>query len=442
MSIHLVAWNKKLPQSLKRFWVPITLIIASFAFVFSNVAQHSEAFSPLDEWVYFDYVTKVPSQGFVHVGEAIGAEALYRMSCFGDADGPSGMPCNGPNGTYNDPSEYSFKGITSAAGYTPAYFWATWGVANTVSSVTGIDFFKVARATGAIWLSAGMLFLFLAFTRLKIPQLVSLGIGLGILALPNSYYAFTFITTDAPTFFWGSLVIFLAIKFIQEGKGATLLLCASAIGFIFKGTLIFVIAFVIALLIVSLNTQFRGKSGISTKLKVVPTVLVAIGMFLFTLFWNSAWANFVSANAVGNSPDQGGEVPLTPRPFLDGLFAFIPDLTGGKSQNLMDYTSAPMALLIIAGLIGFLLVSKGLSFERIFGLTTIACAILLVPAFVTLYFLQSGYTVPIEPRYGIALTTALVAPVGLLPNSKIGIQIILGIGILSAVIAISGVVQP
>lgn len=429
-------------RNLKRFWVPIMLIIASFAFVFSNVAQHSEAFSPLDEWVYYDYVTKVPSQGFVHVGESIGTEALYRMSCFGDADGPSGIPCDGPNGTYDDPSEYSFKGITSAAGYTPAYFWATWGIANSVSTLTGIDFFKVARATGALWLSAGMLFFFLAFTRLKIPKLVTFGIGLGILALPNTYYAFTFITTDAPTFFWGSLVIFLTIRFIQEGKGALLLFFASAIGFIFKGTLIFVIAFVIVLLIVALISKLRITSSNFIKLKLIPAILVALGMFVFTLVWNSIWAKFVAANAVGSSPDQGGEVPFTPRPFLDGLFAFIPDLTGGKSQNLMDYTSAPMSLIIIAGLVGFLLVSKGFSFERMFGLTAIFCAILLVPAFVALYFLQSGYTVPIEPRYGIALTTALVAPVGLLPNSKLGIRIILGIGILSALIAISGVVQP
>ena len=420
----------------------MTLIVASFLFVFSNVAQHSEAFSPLDEWVYYDYVSKVPTQGFVHVGEQIGPEALYRMSCFGDKSGPTGMKCTGPNGIYDKPSLYPFNGITSAAGYTPAYFWTTWGIANSISTLTGIDFFKVARATGALWLSTGMLFLFLAFTRLKIPKLVTLGIGLGILSLPNTYYAFTFITTDAPTFFWGSLVIFLTIRFIQEGKGALFLLFASAIGFIFKATLIFVFAFVIALLIVSLISQSKYKSTNSTKLKVIPTVLVAIGILIFTTIWNSVWANFVSANVVGNSPDQGGELPFTPRPFLDGIFAFIPDLTGGKSQNLMDYTSAPMSILIITGIFGFFLVSKGFYFERMFGLTAIICAILMVPAFVTLYFLQSGYTVPIEPRYGIALTTALVAPVGLLPNSKLGIRIILGIGILSALIAISGVVQP
>ena len=101
-----------------------------------------------------------------------------------------------------------------------------------------------------------------------------------------------------------------------------------------------------------------------------------------------------------------------------------------------------MALLIVTGLVGFTLVSKGISFQRIFGLVTLVCAIFLVPAFVTLYFIQSGYSIPIEPRYGIALTTALVAPIGLLPNSKFGINVIVVIGTISAIIAISGVVQP
>lgn len=427
---------------MKKFWVPVTLVLASLAFVFSNVAQHSEAFSPLDEWVYYDYVTKVPTQGFVHVGEAIGPEALYRMSCFGDADGPSGMPCTGPDGVYDNPSDYSFEGVTSAAGYTPAYFWTTWGAAQVVSSTTGIDFFKAARSTGALWLSLGMIFFYLSFTRLKIPKLAILGIGLGILALPNTYYAFTFITTDAPTYFWGSLIIFLVIRYVQDARGAIPLLIAAAIGFVFKGTIIFAISFAIAILLMALIVQNRTKSLNVSKLKTLPTIAVSTGLIAITIVWNKVWSNFVGANAVGTSPDQGGEVPFTPRPFLDGLFAFIPDLTGGKSQNLMDYTSAPFSLLIIAGLVGFTLVSKGITFERLFGLTVAATSVLMVPAFVTLYFLQSGYTVPIEPRYGIALTTALVAPIGLLPNSKLGIKIILAIGIGSALIAISGLVQP
>lgn len=442
MSEFLKSRTKSLALSFKRLWVPITLIIASFAFVFSNVAQHSEAFSPLDEWVYFDYVTKVPTQGYVHLGEAIGPKALYRMSCFGDGDGPSGMPCTGPNGVYDKPSEYSFKGISSAADYTPLYFWTTWGIAQSVSSITDIDFFKAARATGAIWLALGMAFLFLSFTRLKIPQHLTLGIGLGILALPNTYYAFTFITTDAPTFFWGSLVIFLAIRFIQEGKGALLLFGAASIGVIFKGTLIFAISFALAIIFISLIFQLRNRTLDNTRIKVLPTTIFGISIISFVFLWTAMWSKFVSANAVGTSPDQGGEVPFTPRPFLDGLFAFIPDLTGGKSQNLMDYTSAPMSLLIIAGLFGFTLVSRGISFQRIFGVTVLISALFLVPAFALLYFVRAGYAIPIEPRYGIALTTALVAPLGLLPNSKLGIQVILVIGILSAVIAISGVVQP
>jgi hypothetical protein len=147
-------------------------------------------------------------------------------------------------------------------------------------------------------------------------------------------------------------------------------------------------------------------------------------------------------NAVGNSPDQGGEIPLSPRPFLDGLLAFIPEVTGGKSQNPLDYTSAPISMLIIAGLVGFALISNGVSFQRIFGLTTLASALFLVPAFVTLYFFQSGYTIPIESRYGIALTTALVAPIGLLPNSQLGKLIILIIGVISGTAAISGLLQP
>jgi hypothetical protein len=69
------------------------LFFASLALVGTQVSQ-SEPFSPIDEYVYFDYVAKVPSQILVVSGEMTGPEAREEISCRGVMIyGTYGDPC-------------------------------------------------------------------------------------------------------------------------------------------------------------------------------------------------------------------------------------------------------------------------------------------------------------------------------------------------------------
>ena len=105
---------------LSAFWVPAVLVLAAIGVSGTVTALHTEEMSPIDEWVYLDYLNKFPSQGIVHRGEDIGLDALEQMACHGvKVYGPMGPPC-GSN--YEDRiREVPYLGQTSADLYTPVY---------------------------------------------------------------------------------------------------------------------------------------------------------------------------------------------------------------------------------------------------------------------------------------------------------------------------------
>ena len=189
-----------------RFWAVALLVIVGFSATAINVAVNGPSFSPYDEWVYYDYITKVPTEGFVRQGEAIGAPALEAMACDGDTFGPRGEPCTGPNGTYDRPSLYPQQGLTTADLYTPAYFAPTWAAAKVIQFATGMSLLTAARLVGSLWLVAGLIMLYLLCREFKLSKVLTLGLGLGVIGQIWAHYAFSYISTDAPSLVAGSTI--------------------------------------------------------------------------------------------------------------------------------------------------------------------------------------------------------------------------------------------
>ncbi|WP_431279737.1 hypothetical protein [Leifsonia poae] len=112
------SWTRRTWAATRRRWVPLLLVFASFVMGFTVTAHHTEALSPIDEWVYADYLYKLPQQVLIPRGQEIGPEALKLMACTGVREyGPMGPECGSDYAAHLD--EFPQGGITSADGYTP-----------------------------------------------------------------------------------------------------------------------------------------------------------------------------------------------------------------------------------------------------------------------------------------------------------------------------------
>lgn len=417
-------------------WGLIALIFAGIIYVFSLATHHPPNFSPYDEWVLFDYLVKVPVSGMVHIGEQIGNEALFRMSCFGDAFGPAGEICRGPNWTYTEYSSYPLQGITSAAGYTPVYFWITYPTAKFFEMLFQLEFITAARATGIIWLSFGFIFLSKIFKLFKINQVLLLGIGLGFLTLPVSNSAFTYISADSTVFTFGTLLIYLVLRFLLNKDNGVFIIPVAFLGYVIKGTLLFTELFC-ALLIIAVtifSAKFPNKFQKTRKiwLNVTYTGFLIISGYLF----DKVWGLIITLGAVGNSPEQGMDTPLALRSIITGALSFIPDFPDRNSMLVTDYVYIPISLLLVAGIFAWFFTQTEISTISILsGVTLISC-VLLVPTIVVFYSVMHGYVVPVPPRYGIGLISLTLLSITIIAKNiwSKGIILLVGVGTFSVMI--------
>ena len=129
------------------------MLFASVGFVSANVVQQKQI-SPFDEYVYLDYLSKVPTQGFVRSGEETGDLARQEISCRGvQTYGLYGTSCD--IGAASPDETFPYSGQTGADIYTPAYFAVTWVLAQPLVW-TGVSLLDAGRLVGAVWLFLGI----------------------------------------------------------------------------------------------------------------------------------------------------------------------------------------------------------------------------------------------------------------------------------------------
>lgn len=435
----LLASGETLRQWAKRFWVTITLVLVGLAVCVSNVAQHTPQFSPYDEWVYYDYLTKVPTQGFVHQGELIGEDALELMACFGDPYGARGEACTGPNGVYDDNELYPQQGKTSADPYTPAYFATTWVAAKAIQFVTGTDLQTAGRSTGALWLSAGLIVLTMFLREFRLRPILILGLGLGLIGLTTTYYAFTYISTDAPSLLVGATIALLGVRFAKTGRYMPWLILASVVGVWFKVTNIFAVGLVVvALLIHALFTRRipeDQQSGPTPRRMAVVAGLMTAAALCAEGIWLIIW----HTSSVGQGPDQGISSNLTVLGFVKAAFTFLLPRDGiGAGTSWLMLTNFPFFALVVAGVLGWFLQAHGQGLSRSWSIAVLISATVFAPALTLAMQLLLGTVAPITPRYSAPLAPMFLLAIGMMVRNSISVWMIFAYGAALSAIAIIG----
>ncbi|MFJ3382304.1 hypothetical protein ACIPJ2_18045 [Curtobacterium sp. NPDC090217] len=222
-----------LGRSVLRFWiVPVLLVIAAFASVAVHVPKNT-ALSPLDEYVYVDYIAKVPSEGVVAEGEPTGAFAREALVCLGNRGVPTVPATTCADAGKAPASVFPMAGKTSADIYTPLYFWVTRAFAQPLVWA-GMGLIDAASYVGALWLAGAVVLLVFAMRRFRVREPVILGLGLALIASPAAYWSSTYISTDAPSLAVGAALALLVARYATGSRGLWLFPLVAAVGVAFK----------------------------------------------------------------------------------------------------------------------------------------------------------------------------------------------------------------
>lgn len=416
--------------------VLIALLAVALMYPIVLVLIHSPATSPLDEWVFIDYLSKVFSQGFVRDGERVGELTNTVMSCYGVIPGGTFGTCG--LDLQSNLSNLPYTGLTAAAAYTPAYFWVT-RILGIPFQLIGIGEVEAWRLTGAIWLAAGIVVFVLLLRKWGIQDRVILPIGLLIIASPYVWWAHTFVSTDAPSLLVGAALLYLATMVRRGELRAWWLVPLAAVSVALKVTNLVGVGLMAVYLVGSwvvdtARSKFSdadGGSHLGVRGSVTSLVIWPIIAAVSAVLVQVGWSKFIAATAIaGDRANQGisskltlSELGLQATNFLSSVLSYSPFTGHGK-----DFLFTPLAWIVIAGAVGAFINLRKINEPSMVVTAILVSAIAMAPALaIAVQFAQGAYF-QLSPRYGASLIPAFMLCLGFIMRNRIA-------GVLAAVYA-------
>lgn len=404
----------------------IVLVVASIVFVVVNVERHASV-SPIDEYVYIDYVAKVPTQGVVRRGEETGEYARDYLACHGVRTlGVYPESLCAVDGAGDD-EDFPNVGMTSADIYTPMYPAITWAGAQLYLLLGAEDLVQAGRYTGMLWLAAAALTLFTALRRMGVPALLAFASSLVILASPPVEWSNTYISTDATVLLAGSLMLLLiSRRFASSSSRLMAFSVASVLLVLLKVQNIVAVGFaaLYLLMVGIIRTARRVRRGEAawSSLFRDKDVHVAVTMVGLSVAAQLIWLAIRSAIAVDASPDQGVGATLTASALLNEAVKFLPAVLQFPVPYAPPTAQAAVAaigsLLAAAGVIGLACARKLGSRQELLGVSVLVVAAGLGPLLAVLTYITAGYYFVLPVRYGLVLAPLCIAALALLIGRK------------------------
>ncbi|TFD53384.1 hypothetical protein E3T46_03455 [Cryobacterium sp. Hh11] len=403
------------------------LVMASLVVGLVHVPQHQQI-SPIDEFVYIDYLAKVSTEGVVERGEETGDYAREYFACHGVSMYTEPQPalCFGPN--FAEDSQYPFGGVTSADLYTPLYFGTTWLMVQPIQWAGVQDLAQAGRYAGSIWLAFALVFMFAALRRIGISRWVGLGLGLLLAGSLPAYWSHTFVSTDATALPAGAVMLYLAIVFMQTRRFGWLLISASAIVTLFKLQNLTAVAAVALGLVVYAGVEWFGRSDLRVKERILRAVkdrrtVVAVSAVVAGIFVQAVWTVIRSVIAVGPAPDQLVSEPIGFRALISEMFKFFPNAVNGatapQSLGVNGVIVASLfAIIAVAGVLGLIASGDRRSWGFSLAVGTLVVSLVAGPALAVANLATSGFYFSLPSRYGLALVPMFVCCAALLFSQK------------------------
>jgi hypothetical protein len=426
-----------------RDWIaPIVLVIASLAVGIVHAPNHT-SLSPVDELVYVDYFAKVGDEFAVHRGEELGDLARDTLDC----EGQRSIVIEPLPDCLTDPVrpdlDYPAAAVNYANVHTPLYFAITKVVAQPLVWL-GVDLIDAGRFVGAIWLAAASVFLYLALRRLKIPRLPAVGAGLLMIGSLPAYWYNTYLSPDATAYLSGALLLYLAIRALQESRGYWMFVAGAVLVTIFKfQNIAVVLALSLMLVLYAAYSAYASRTsrgawvGATIRSREAITgVLAVVASFAFEV----AWTVYQSVTALDTAQPVDSPA-ITARALVRESFLFLTSLSSGVDSP--DYLGTGSVVMyyglmwvLIAGVVGLAVTARGTSLESPLAHASMIGVVVIGPLLVLILFVATGVYYPIPARYGMSIIPVLLACAALLfSRTRLGSLALTGVGV--AVLAAS-----
>ncbi len=184
--------------------VVVTAVVVPVVMVLLVMIGHPEL-SVLDETAHADYLRRVEQGELPRMGDKM-LEASVRDTQCRTIGGRRNAPCGLPS---YEPEILAAEGYQYEAQQPPLYYVITAGLRQVIRLGPNDDFIATARATGAVWLSAGLLVFWAACRRLGCRWWPTALLTLLLAISPGVLYQSATINNDAAAILTGSLSLLL-----------------------------------------------------------------------------------------------------------------------------------------------------------------------------------------------------------------------------------------
>jgi hypothetical protein len=404
----------------------ILISLVSLAMVLIHVPQHTSV-SPIDEYVYIDYLYQVPSQLVVHQGDSTTQAAREYLVCNGvRAIGKYPKEfCRDQARAPEEINQLPNGGLTTADIYTPTYFVITWALAQPMVAF-GMNFVEAARYTGAVWLALAGMLLYGALRRFSAGGMLALTGSIFVVASLPAYWSNTYVSTDATGLFAGSLLLYLLSRGLERRRDVALMVAAASFVTLLKVQNLLAVGVVVLFLVIrALVDAWAGRAvGQRTAFRaaiVDRRIRVAIIVAVVPMLLEAAWLWLRSVIPAGPPADQGVSAPFSKSALLNELLKFLPhsmEGAGTTGSTFLDWIGVVGSLVLAAAVIGLALSARSTSIPESFGVTALVLSLIGGPALAIASALGAGYYFLLPSRYSITLVPVFVLCLVLLAQKK------------------------
>lgn len=394
--------------AIARHWSLVTVLGVGVTYMVVITLLHTQAVSPIDEPQYIDYLDKVYRQGIVHQGEYLGALVRELFACHGVIPfGPMGPTCGAD---LSDPAAFPYGGVSSAPIYPPVQFWLARVVGDVLGLIPGVGQLAGWRLVGTLWMAAGLTFCYLIARRMGAADWRFVAVALAFVVSPYGYWTFSYVSTDAPIFCYGAIVLWITMRVARRERSGWWLVLLGVIGPLFKATSLVAVGFAFVYLLVDRIIEARGAGGIRTILRA-PQVWLGLAGVAANVIVSAAWNRIIPLLAVsGATAEQGVSSPFSLDLFgqqFAGFLSGVPQWVVPEMDNVALFL--PLGWLAIGVVLGGVLVLGRDSSDRALPIALLVAYLIGAPVLVLSVVVATGLYFPIPPRYGIALVPGLIA---------------------------------
>jgi hypothetical protein len=393
--------------------------------------------SVYDEVQHVDYVYRLLDGELPAAGDRWAPSTIGAVACR-TIDYPAEYPeC----GVADSPVTLPNSGFTTGYVHTPAYYALPAG-AVWVASLLPVTFdqISVMRATGILWLVAGIVLMWLFWRELRVPWQVRAGLALILVATPSILLAHGTVTNDATGLAAGAVVMLTTLRWDQGRMKLWIPAALALVALLLKATSLVVLLAACAFVLVR-HLQRATADGRKWWTPLPRGALVFVGGFaLVSAVAGIGWSIVSSSRAVMDERLIPQNITMAVDRFdLAWLPMSMMSITSPLAPQFLQSALTGQAGAFIASLVNIGLLSLAVvgavrsepgSTVRALAIATGAAMISFGPllALINYFSMQIHFGIP--ARYGMTVVPALLAVAGTAVRTRRGGYALIALGLM------------